>query len=162
MSNLKIKEVKEGILVVLFAVVMIALIPSQVPEATRTWGVIRAVPGGHRLFPLISLGMALIGSLVLIYDGYKKKVAEAKKEKDKDLDNVGFWVTILVWGLYAVMVTYIGYIVSTALVSVFLLWYYGVDKWTKILAVAGGTMAFVYIIFVKLMMIPFPHSALFF
>lgn len=148
-----------GLFIAVFALVLFALIPQQVPDAKATYGVKMALPAGHKFFPIIALGFMLIPSLYVLYVGFiTKTIAKAKKSEDF----IGFWVSILAWALYAVLVIYIGYAVSTVIMLLFLMKYYGVDNWRHIILITVGVSIFVYIIFVKVMMLPFPKEALFF
>ncbi len=112
------------------------------------------------MFPYMSIIFIMVGGVMLWLDGCQKPAKTAPKEDH--LDYVGFWVSIFVWAAYTVMVMYIGYIVSTVIVLVFLLRYYGLKSWLMTASITVGATAFVYIIFVMLMKIPFPRTALFF
>lgn len=157
---LKNPECKQGVVVIIGALIFLAMIPWQVPDATRTWGVTHALPGGHKMFPYMSILAILLGGVVLWFDGFRKPAQE--KEKAENQDYAGFWVSVATWAVYAVMVTYIGYIVSTFIILVFLLRYYGLKSWIKTALITVGVTAFIYIVFVMVMKIPFPRTALLF
>jgi uncharacterized membrane protein len=152
-----------GLCLTVFAAVMLLILPYQVPEASAKWGVIMAVPAGHRFFPMLSLILVLVCGLFIMIEGiYSKNVIEKKEEKKSTEDYKGFWVTAASWAVYAFMVIYIGYVVSTVLLLFFLLWYYGAKSMVKNFAITAGATLFLYVIFVLVMKLPFPRDTILF
>jgi len=158
-------EIIAGVGFVIFAILGFILMPSQIPPLTKAWGVMQNLPGGHKLFPIISLALIGICGLLLILTefAHKKSVTKLKESESKDEgDFKAFWVTVAAWGLYAVGVQRIGYLVSTFALLLFLFRYYGITEWKKMIIVGLLIVFFVYLIFVRLMRLPFSSQAILF
>lgn len=156
------QDLISGAVFVLLALIGLILLPSQVPPMTKSWGVMKTLPGGHRLFPMMSLILFGVFGLVLIISELATKKKAVKKDEKKSEDFTGFWITALSWGVYAIAVTHIGYLVSTFGMLLFLFKYYGIKSWKKMIIIALLVVLFVYIIFVRLMRISFSSRALLF
>jgi len=158
-------EIISSLFFILFAILGFILIPSQIPPLTKAWGVMQTLPGGHKLFPIISLALIGVCGLFLILREFthKESVTKSKGNERKDEgDFKAFWVTAVAWGLYAVGVQYIGYLVSTFTLLLFLFRYYGITDWKKMIIVDLFIVFFVYLVFVRLMRLPFSFQALLF
>lgn len=153
------KDLLSGAFFVLFSVIGLLLVPTQIPEMTKSWGVMKTLPGGHKLFPIMSLTLIGVCAVILILTELFRKT-KAKQKAQKDEDFIGFWVTVVTWAVYAIAVMYIGYLVSTLLVVIFLLKYYGVNNWKRIAIVSASVVLFVYLVFVLAMRLPFPSRVL--
>jgi hypothetical protein len=132
---------------------------TSIPKMTKSWGVMKTLPGGHKMFPVMSLALIGVCAVILVISEFVRKT-EAKPKKEKNEDFRGFWLTVAVWAIYAVATMFIGYLFSTLATTVFLLRYYGVTSWKRTAIISLGTVAFVYIIFVRVMQVPFPSRVL--
>ncbi len=153
------KDLFSGIFFILVSLVGLILVPYQIPKMTKSWGVMKTLPGGHKMFPVMSLALIGVCAVILVISEFVRKT-EAKPKKEKNEDFRGFWLTVAVWAIYAVATMFIGYLFSTLATTVFLLRYYGVTSWKRTAIISLGTVAFVYIIFVRVMQVPFPSRVL--
>ena len=150
-----------GIVCIGFAVFMMCLMPSQIGSVKNTWGVMQTLPLGQKLFPVMSLSMVIVCGLLLSITSITT-VPKKPYIKKPNEDMLGFVATALAWLVYALGTAYLGYYVSTFLIVLFLLRFYGVKNWIVTAAVTVGITLFVFVVFGKVMQLPFPKRVLLF
>lgn len=67
-----------------------------------------------------------------------------------------FWKTAIVTGVYALMLPYAGFFISSALYMIFLSWLLGLKKPLWVLVSTGGLLFFIYVVFVRFLTVPVP------
>lgn len=117
------KDVIAGTLLLLFGVIVLLMIPSQIEE-------VNSVAVGPRGFPYFCAILLIICSAALClkgyFDGKKENSKDApENEKKTSLPAFGFYLTTVV---YAVVMHYIGYLISSFIFLPIMLYMLGVRK----------------------------------
>jgi hypothetical protein len=123
---------------------------------------------GSLTYPLV-YAQVLIGLIALLFFGtaalsWREARATVPMEPARAPSGGGGVVmtaTILLCVLYAASWTLIGYFPSTLLYVTAQLWLLGERRWWLILALAGGATLLVFVVFDRLLLLPFPGGMLF-
>lgn len=122
---------------------------------------------GSLTYPL-AYAQVLIGLIALLFFGTAalswREARATQAVAPAHVPGGGGWVmtgTILLCVLYAASWTLVGYFPATLVFVVAQLWLLGERRWWLILPLAGGATLLVYVVFDRLLLLPFPGGLLF-
>ena len=147
-------DILSGLLFLVIASVIWFLIPIQIDTMETTEVTARTIPsivtGGMFLFSLCLLlqGIFKTPKKTLVVTRESFRTAGFKKEM-RSLIYVSLFI------VYAVLLTFVGYLISTALLAAGILLYYRARKWYYY-AISLGTVGIVYCVFTFLLDVTLP------
>lgn len=118
---------------------------------------ISKLPTNATLYPIFVTSLLLGLTLIHIFLTYRKKEDEGESEVFKNLELKQLLFVVGTSGLYVVMINIIGYITSTFIYVLGVLFGLKVSRKTSIL-VSIGFSAFIYILFKILLRVPLPKG----
>lgn len=118
---------------------------------------ISKLPTNATLYPIFVTSLLLGLTLIHIFLTYRKKEDEGESEVFKNLELKQLLFVVGTSGLYVVMINIIGYITSTFIYVLGVLFGLKVSRKTSIL-VSVGFSAFIYILFKVLLRVPLPKG----
>ena len=123
-----------------------------------------AAGAGGRLHPR-TLPVA-IGALLVAGGAWLIVRARSKQYQDKTIDwpdRAGWrnwYAALALMALYAALMQALGFLLTTGVFVVTFIWYFGKYKIWVALAWGGGTVAFIYFLFIRLLQMEFPAGVL--
>jgi len=153
------KEGKIGIVIIVFCILLILfIIPDSIPTI-KTSGMIDS----PRLFPYIcSLLLMITGIYMIIYYeilSKHKANKETIKQNKNELLRIIFFIIISI--IYFIMINKLGYFLSTLIVLPIIFWYFGFKNKKIIITISIIFVLAIYLLFYKIMLVPFPQGSIF-
>jgi hypothetical protein len=147
-------DIISGTLFLVLAGILYALIPSQIQTMETTAVTAQTIPR------IVTVGLFLFSCCLLLQGLIKtpKKTARISSESfksavfRKEMRSILFASLFIVYGF---LLTFTGYVISTALLSVAILLYYGARKWYYY-AISLFTIGVVYAVFALLLDVNLP------
>jgi hypothetical protein len=130
-----------GIGLVVFSSAMFAIASRMPPSATFGLG-----PGGY---PMLACGVLIFLGIILAVQswiGIQRKAAEKKILSLKELGGIGLLALSFI--AYALLVKYLGYIITTPVFLFLFLLQYGDRKWLRMVLVSVIATAVTWVLFV--------------
>lgn len=118
---------------------------------------ISKLPTNATLYPIFVTTLLLALTLIHIFTTYRHKDDEEESQVFKDLELKQLLFVVGTSGLYVVMINIVGYITSTFIYILGVLFGLKVNKKISIL-VSIGFSAFIYILFKVLLRVPLPKG----
>ncbi|MBW2598980.1 MAG: tripartite tricarboxylate transporter TctB family protein [Deltaproteobacteria bacterium] len=162
--NINKVDVLTGLLLFILSVIFyFFVLPYQVDDPTGPLALSPAI-----FCKVITVVLVFLSLLLVIINLFPKlSPSEDTVDSDSDtspglsnVDQKKVVVTIITAFLYIFMIQYLGFFVSTALVMIFLMIYYGHRKWTHIFLVLIIVLSFIYTLFVLGLRVLLPSGIL--
>jgi len=147
-----------GLILLIFFCVFYFIIPIEVEEGTEQLGLSPAFFPRVSVLLLIILCSFLVFKNVVAVQKLKRRKVQADRKRMEGKFRVIALTALCI--LYVYILSFLGYFISTSFFMISILWLFEVRKWRTVAMVAIVTPLVIYIIFGKIMMLPFPKGRL--
>lgn len=148
--NIKKKSRMMGIMLFIICIVLWVIV---IPKETKG--------EEEALFPELVTVLLGISSVILIF---QRKVEPVDRNINKKLDKgavIKVVITIIAFGIYLLMVKFIGFFVSSFILLSSLMTYFGVKKLRTVLLVPFIVVIIIYLLIVRFLEFPLPKGIIF-